>query len=827
MIYPDSFEHKIGFDTVRREIETRCLSPMGVRSAAEMAFSSNARTIATALEATAEMLAIVSGDEDLPFGTLADFEALAGQIRVPGTFLTAQELYRLGASLSTVAAIHNFFARHRNPDSGATPYPRLDDISKGLTPFPAITSMLDRILDRYAEVRDSASPALADIRHRLQSMSGTVNAVMRRVMARAAAEGVVDNDASPTMRDGRLVIPVAPMHKRKLSGIVHDESASGKTVFIEPAEVVEVNNRIRELQIEEQREVIRILVAAADEIRPHVDAIIATAATFGVIDFIHAKALYGRDTGGNLPHISSGPELEWYHACHPVLLASLKRQDKEIVPLDITLTPKQRLLVISGPNAGGKSVTLKTVGIIQYMAQCGVLPPVYENSHIGIFDDIFIDIGDDQSIEDDLSTYSSHLRNMRNFVGRGRDTSLVLIDEFGAGTEPQIGGAIAQAILHRFANKGMWGVITTHFQNLKHFAENTPGLVNGSMLYDRQKMEPLFKLSIGNAGSSFALEIARKTGLDPDIIAEAEQIVGSDYVKMDRYLLDIARDRRYWDNKRTSVRQKEKRLEELLEKYENDAETLRHARREILEEARAEAKRIIDASNAGIERTIKEIREAQADRELTLAARARLRDQRAELADTSADTSADLEHPILARAPKNKHKRRQSSQAAPQQPAAPDQITVGSAVKLDGQGSAGRVVDIQGRQATVLFGNLKTTVKLDRLRPTAADPDKAVARATSFVSRESSDDIRRRQLSFKQEIDVRGMRTDEAVQAVTYFIDDAVQFNARRVRILHGTGTGALRQYIRNYLATVPGVASAHDEDVRLGGAGITVVDLA
>lgn len=822
MIYPESFEHKIGFDSVRREIESRCLSPMGMRSAKEMTFSSDFNNVKSSLEATSEMLSILNGDEDLPFGSLADFEALAGQIRVPGTFLTAQELYRLGSGLSTVAALHSFFLRHRDSDSGVSPYPALDLISQGLTPFPAITSMLDRILDRYAEVRDTASLALADIRRRLQSMTGTVNAVMRRVLARAASEGVVDSDTSPTMRDGRLVIPVAPMHKRKMSGIVHDESASGKTVFIEPAEVVEVNNRIRELQIEEQREIIRILTAAADEIRPYIDTIIATAVVFGVIDFIHAKAQYARDINACLPNLSSSPELEWYHACHPVLLASLRRQGKEIVPLDITLTPERRLLIISGPNAGGKSVTLKTVGIIQYMAQCGVLPPVYENSHIGIFDDIFIDIGDDQSIEDDLSTYSSHLRNMKTFVTRGRPTSLILIDEFGAGTEPQIGGAIAQAILHRFADRGIWGVVTTHFQNLKHYAEETPGLVNGSMLYDRQKMEPLFKLSIGNAGSSFALEIARKTGLDPAIISEAEEIVGSDYVRMDKYLLDIARDRRYWDNKRMSVRQKEKRLEELLEKYESDAETLRHARREILDDARTEAKRIIDSSNADIERTIKEIRESQADRDITMAARGRLRDKRNEL---NAEAT-DPQHPLLSKAPKDKRKRRNSTQAQQAHPVTPT-VAAGSAVKLDGEGSAGRVLEIRGKQATVLFGNLKTTVSVDRLKPTAADPDKAIAKASSFISRESSDETRRRQLAFKQDIDVRGMRTDEAVQAVTYFIDDAIQFNARRVRILHGTGTGALRQYIRNYLSTVNGVVSVRDEDVRLGGAGITVVDLA
>ncbi|MDE7470361.1 MAG: endonuclease MutS2, partial [Paramuribaculum sp.] len=417
---------------------------------------------------------------------------------------------------------------------------------------------IDRILDKYAEVRDSASPELADIRSRLQSMGGTVNAVMRRVLSRAVADGLVDQDTAPAVRDGRLVLPVAPMNKRRINGIVHDESASGKTVFIEPAEVVEVNNRIRELQMEERREIVRILIAAADELRPHIPAMSAMSDVIGRIDFVYAKALYAAEVDGRLPHLSAKPELEWYHACHPGLLVSLRKQDKEIVPLDITLTPKQRLLIISGPNAGGKSVTLKTVGALQYMAQCGVLPPVYENSHFGIFEDIFIDIGDDQSIENDLSTYSSHLRNMRRFISDGRAASLALIDEFGAGTEPQIGGALAQAILHRFNEKGMWGVITTHFHNLKQFAEDTEGLVNGSMLYDRQQMRPLFRLSIGNAGSSFAVEIARKIGLPADIIAEAEEIVGSDYVKMDRYLLDIARDRRYWENKRQSIRVKEK-----------------------------------------------------------------------------------------------------------------------------------------------------------------------------------------------------------------------------------------------------------------------------
>lgn len=818
MIYPDSFEHKTGFDQIRSEVGALCLTAMGSRNAAEMAFVTDFDLVGSRLMATSQMLKIIGSESQFPLTSVDDLSALLSTIRVPGTFLTSQELHRVAAALTVISRLHDYFAHHRN-EEGRSEYPELDEAASGLMPLPEITTMIDRLLDRFANVRDNASPALAEIRGKIQSMSGSVNSVMRRIMGRAVAEGLIEPDASPAMRDGRLVLPVAPMNKRKINGIVHDESSSGRTVFIEPAEVVEINNRIRELQIEERREVVRILTAAADRIRPHIPQMEDMSEVLGRIDFIHAKALYARQTNGVLPNLHNGPELEWYHACHPVLLESLRKQNKEIVPLDITLRPDARLLIISGPNAGGKSVTLKTVGTLQYMLQCGMLPPVYENSHFGIFDDIFIDIGDDQSIENDLSTYSSHLRNMKRFIGSGKKTSLILIDEFGAGTEPQIGGALAQAILHRFNDNGMWGVITTHFQNLKHFAEDTDGLVNGSMLYDRQHMQPLFKLSIGNAGSSFAVEIARKTGLPEEIIAEAESIVGSDYIRMDKYLLDIARDRRYWENKRQSIRTKEKKLDQIIENYETDAQTLRLKRREIIEDARAQARKIIDEGNAGIERTIREIRTAQADKERTQAARQRLREERSLLDNAFDDSDAPQE---LKKAPKPKKKNAPHAQVR-QSP----EIEVGSAVKLDGEGTAGRVVSIEGKNATVIFGMIKTSVPLTRLRLTLSSPGKSSAGgAASFVTAATSNEMRSRQLSFKPEIDLRGMRVDEGLQAVTYFLDEAIQFAIPRVRILHGTGTGALRQYIRAYLKTVPGVADYHDEDVRFGGAGITVVEL-
>lgn len=450
------------------------------------------------------------------------------------------------------------------------------------------------------------------------------------------------------------------------------------------------------------------------------------------------------------------------------------------------------------------------------MSQCGLLPPVYENSHIGIFDDIFIDIGDNQSIEDDLSTYSSHLNNMKHFLRRGSAGTLLLIDEFGSGTEPLIGGALAQAILKEFNRMKMWGVVTTHYQNLKQLADETDGLVNGSMLYDRQQMRPLFKLSIGNAGSSFAIEIARKIGLPREIIDDASEIAGSDYINLDRYLLDVARDKRYWENKRNSIKEKEKKVDQVLARYQEDANQLREKRREIITEAQAEAKRIIENSNSTIERAIHDIRKSQAEREKTMEARRKLAEEKSRLSIDEAS-----EHPLLAKAPKPKKKK-----TSPTVPSDASAVKVGDNVKLDGQGTVGQVLEISGNQAVVAFGMLKTSVKLNRLKPTLAKIASPTNKS-SFVSSSTADRLRDKQLQFKQEIDVRGMRADEALQAVTYFLDDAIQFNTRQVRILHGTGTGILRQVLRKYIDTVPGVRSYRDEHVQFGGAGITIVELA
>ncbi|MCD8388413.1 MAG: Smr/MutS family protein [Bacteroidales bacterium] len=811
-IYPDTIENKIGFDIVRQMVSSQCLSSLGKAECERMHFSPIYKEVERQLEETHEMVRILEGPDEFPLGGIHDMTQQLKTIKVAGTHIPEGDLSRLRSSLAAMAAIASFFAHCKEEN----PYPHLDEIAQGIASFPGVLADIDRVIDKFGQVKDTASPELARLRSSLASMQGSINTAMRRVIANAVRAGLLEPDTAPSLRDGRPVIPVAPMNKRRIPGIVHDESASGKTYYIEPAEVVEASNRLRELQLDERREVLRILVELADKLRPHVPEMLEAYGILGVFDFIHAKARFAGEVGGMMPHLHQDMQLELYHAVHPVLKQTLEKQGREVVPLDIRLVPDERLLVISGPNAGGKSVTLKTVAISQYMAQCGLLPPAYENSHISVVDGIFIDIGDDQSIENELSTYSSHLRNMKYFLSQSTDRTLVLIDEFGSGTEPQIGGAIAQAVLAEFAKIGLWGVITTHYQNLKHFADDTPGLVNGSMLYDRQLMQPLFKLQIGAPGSSFAIEIARKTGLPASIIAEAERIVGSDYINLDKYLLDIARDKRYWENKRQQIRLKEKKIDTLIDKYETDAEQLRLKRREIIDEARTQAQQILEGSNAAVEKAIQEIRTSQAERERTLAARKELAETKRSLTEETADDN----HPMLK-------KRKGAKKPKAEKPEKENRpIEVGDRVLLDGSGTVGEVLEVSGKNATVAFGMIKTTVKTDRLKRTMKQVQSGAQKAASFVSASTANAMRERQLQFKPEIDVRGMRVDEAVQAITYFIDDATQFSAQRVRILHGTGTGALRQYLRDYLATVPSVASFRDEDVRFGGAGITVVEL-
>lgn len=819
MIYPDNLEYKIGFDIVRKTLASKCSNPLGKAECESMTFSNNYRLIVNSLSQTNEYLSIIKSTNDFPNGSIFDLRESLLKIKAAGSFLTETELYQLGKTLVSAAEICDYFTEEKS-----AAYPLLKQIADSLLCFPEISRHIDSILDKFGNIKDNASPELQQLRRKLLSVSSSVNGMMQRVISRYKQNGMLDKDCTPSIRDGRLVIPVAPMHKRAVKGIVHDESATGKTFFIEPEEIVEANNQIRELEADIHKEIVRILIMTADIIRPHLDDLTVFYQTIGVFDFIRAKALFANEIDATMPQISQKPEIEWYNAVHPVLFMTLSKLGKNVVPLSIQLDSKNHILLISGPNAGGKSVCLKTVGVVQYMFQCGILPPVYSNSHFGIFDNIFIDIGDEQSIENELSTYSSHLSNINYFMRHSNSKTLLLIDEFGGGTEPQIGGAIAQAILKKLNDSGSFGVITTHYQNLKNFANETDGIVNGAMLYDRNLMQPLFQLSIGTPGSSFAIEIARKIGIPSDVISYAEDIVGSDYINMDKYLLDIARDRRYWQNKRQDVRLQRKKLETLVEKYETDIQKLVVERREIIKEAKSEAKEILSHSNASIENAIHEIKKVQAEKERTKEVRRQIDDLKKRLSTEGETVETSEKMKELSAKLDKRHKKRDKASSSPQIKAE-EPLSVGDTVTVDGSNSVGEIIAIEGKNVTVAMGLFKSRVPLSKLKKTIRKAT-AATQTASFVSSSTSDNMRSRQLEFKQEIDVRGMRADEALQVVSYFIDDAVQFDIKQIRILHGTGYGILRQRIREYLNTVPDVKSYRDEHVQFGGAGITVVEL-
>lgn len=830
MIYPQNFEQKIGFDQIRLLLKDKCLSTLGEERVTDMSFSDQYVEVEERLSQVTEFVRIIQEEDSFPDQYFFDVRLSLKRVRIEGMYLDEQELFDLRRSLETIRDIIRFLNRSEDEEENDSLYPTLKRLAGDITVFPQLIGKIDGILNKYGKIKDNASTELTRIRRELASTMGNISRSLNSILRSAQSEGYVDKDVAPTMRDGRLVIPVAPGLKRKIKGIVHDESASGKTVFIEPAEVVEANNRVRELESEERREIIRILTDFSNTLRPSIPEILQSYEFLAEIDFIRAKSYFAIQTSSLKPTVDNEQLLDWTMAVHPLLQLSLARHGKKVVPLDIELNQQQRILIISGPNAGGKSVCLKTVGLLQYMLQCGMLVPMHERSHAGMFSNLFIDIGDEQSIEDDLSTYSSHLTNMKIMMKGCNERSLILIDEFGGGTEPQIGGAIAEAVLKRFNEKGTFGVITTHYQNLKHFAEDHESVVNGAMLYDRHLMQALFQLQIGNPGSSFAVEIARKIGLPEDVIADASDIVGSEYINADKYLQDIVRDKRYWEGKRQTIRQREKHMEETIARYQAEMEELQKSRKEIIRQAKEEAERMLQESNARIENTIRTIKEAQAEKEKTRLVRQELTDFRASL-DTLG--SKEQEENIARKMERlqEKQERKKNKKSEPKttltQPIAPKTIliTSGDNVKIKGQTTVGQVMEVNGKNATVAFGSIKTTVKLERLeRVNASLKTEGIAKST-FVSTQTHDQMYEKKLNFKQDIDVRGMRGDEAIQAVTYFVDDAILVGMDRVRILHGTGTGILRTLIRQYLSTVPGVNNYTDEHVQFGGAGITVVD--
>ena len=781
MLYPENIEQKIDFTVIREELLRRCSSSLGRERVDAMRMETDFEVVSRMLCLTDQMR-MAQSDPMLTFprGTMHDLRESIARIRIAGLFLDEAELDDLRKTLSFAADLEQFFA-----SLDEARYPLLRELPKNqnnpgnLNTLKDMVREIDRILDRYGKLADHASPELAQIRRELTNAQGSVSRTLASILRQAKSDGLVDADAAPTLREGRLVIPVPPGYKRKIGGIVHDESATGKTVYIEPQQVVDANNRIRELEGAERRERVRILQAVTDTLRPQTELILAKQHMLAEVDFLSAKVSLAQTLHAIRPELHDEPMLDWSDARHPVLWLHYAPQNKPVVPLSIRLqAAENRVLVISGPNAGGKSVCLKTVALLQYMLQCGLLVPVAEQSRAGLFARLMIDIGDEQSIQDELSTYSSHLRNMKFFLRNADEKTLFLIDEMGSGTEPLIGGALAEAMLRELVAKQAFGLVTTHYTNLKHFAEQTPGVVNGAMLYDRGAMRPLFQLSIGQAGSSFAIEIARQTGLGEPIIQYAIELVGVEHIDYDKQLQDIARDKRYWENKRQAIRQKEKVLEERIAQYEEQMSGIKAKKRELLDEARQQAEDLLQQSNAAIERTIREIKESKADKERTRKARARVEEMKEKVAVVKTKNA-----PLHDRA---------------ETPA----------------GKKGKVLK-DFRDLRVLKGDFPGS---------PATP----------VSQSSVSIAHQRKVHFDRTLDLRGLRVDEALEKLIAYMDDALMVGAGEVTILHGTGTGALKQLTRDYLNDLNRQRHKRgqvaldfgDGDVNHGGAGLTVVQL-
>ena len=796
MIYPENFESKIGFDRIRNQIAVLCITDGAREKLSGLHFSTSREEIVRLLEETFEMRTILMLESDFPESNYVDTALFLKKAEVTGAFLETGEILTLRKGLTAAYELVRFFGS----DSGAK-YPRLRALSRDVQGFPEIINHIDSIIDRFGKVKDSASPELYTVRRSIREREGQISRRLQQIMSQAQAAGLVDADASVSIREGRAVIPVSAANKRKIKGFVHDESATGKTVYIEPVEVVEINNELKELEYEERREVVRVLVRFTEMLRPELPGIAASGDYLTTMDLIRAKARFALDNDCTMPIVEEGSSILLKNARHTLLAQTLRKEGKSVVPLDLVLTPQKHILVISGPNAGGKSVCLKTVGLLQYMMQCGLLVSASENSEMGIFRSIFIDIGDEQSIDNDLSTYSSHLLNMKNILRHADNRSLILIDEFGTGTEPIIGGAIAEAVLEQLEAKGCFGVITTHYSNIKYYASNAQGILNGAMTFDVQNIRPLFRLETGKPGSSFAVEIARKIGLPDEIIRSASEKAGSDHINIERQLREIARDRRYWEQKRDKIHQTEKRVDELAEKYKTELETIKAERNRLLKEAKAQAQQITAEANRQIENTIRVIRESQADKEQTRLVRRKIEQYKDSLEQAPADDGAidrKIEQLRAREQRRAERKANAATQEAPEQKAdlvKPKTIEPGGKVRIQGQDAVGEVLELTGKKAIVGFGQIRTTIDLKRLEAISNSEYKKVTRSLRPTTASSASyDTAERRVHFSQQIDVRGMRASEALDATQEFIDDAIMLGFSEVRILHGKGTGALKE---------------------------------
>lgn len=815
-IYPKDFEQKIGFSDIKGLLLSFCSNSISSDYANSIKISKDYNVVCNLLEEIKEFAELVS-KSDIPSMVIEDIRPKLKTLNIEGTFLEESDLAELRNFLSIYHHLNKILVVDNTKGDLAKEnfsyiYPSLARHFDKLDIFPNLKSKIDNILSDDGTIKDNATSELKKIRHHLSTAKADVSNIVQHTFNHAQKQGWIESDASPSIRNGRIVFPVIAMHKRALKGIVHDESSTGKTMFIEPVAVLEANNKVRELEIQERREIVNILKKISETIRINVRHIIPAYNAVGYMDMIRAKYSLAKELNAVCPTLDKTSSVEYFSARHPILERSLSSNNKSIVPLDITIdNEKQKIIIISGPNAGGKSVCLKTLGLLQYMVQCGLPIPVNENSRAGVFSSIFIDIGDDQNIENDLSTYSSHLKNMCYFLKKADSNSLILIDEFGSGTDPFIGGALATSILHEFHKIGLKGIITTHYQPIKEFANNNYGVINAAMLYDRHNMTPLFRLSVGRPGSSFAIEIARKIGLSSYIIDRASDMVGQDYINQDKYLQDIVRDKRYWEKMRVEIKNEKRHIEDIKNAYNDKMTSIKTDKKAIIDNAKKEAENIITNANKIIEQTIKEIKEAQAEKELTILKRRELESFKKGLKND------ETENETTKKTQKNKNLKK--TLLSTKEKYIPKE---GDNVKVEGYSSVGVIRAIKGNKASVEIGHITMNITTDKLIPTT-EKEKIQSQKNNNML---IDQIHEKRLTFSQSLDVRGYRAIDALDAVSEYIDRAIQLSIPMVKILHGTGSGALRMTIRDYLSKFSDVKDFYDEDVRFGGAGITVVEL-
>lgn len=808
MIYPRNFENKIGFDQIRIKLKQLCLSSMGEDYVDKIRFVNRHELIQKLLTQVTEFLSVIQFSENFPSQDYFDLRPELMRLKIKGTVIEMDALFSLKASLTTITDVIAFFNKTESEE-----FPFLKELGTELILDKNILQSIDVIVDERGKIKDGASKELKNIRAKLRKKQGQIDRKISQSLNHAKTEGWTASDVEPTLRNNRMVIPVLATHKRRLKGFIHDESATGQTVYIEPAEIFDANNEIRDLENAEKREVHRILLAFTDNLRAHLEDLRSAYQYLGLIDFIRAKAKFALEVQAQMPVLLNQQKMNWVNARHPLLFMSYQEQNKAIIPLNIRLDSSQRILIISGPNAGGKSVCLKTVGLTQYMVQCGLLPALDESSEVGIFDHLFIDIGDEQSLENDLSTYSSHLLNIKHFMLNSNEQTLFLIDEFGTGTEPQLGGAIAEAALEKLNENKSYGVITTHYSNLKLLADTQDGIVNGAMLFDTHKMQPLYELRIGRPGSSFAFEIARNIGFPKVVLKNAAEKTGNTQLDFDHQLQQLEVDKLALAKKQNEMKVADGFLAEIVSKYEDLLEEVQSSKKEILSKAKQEALNVLEGSNKLIERTIKEIKEAQADKVKTKEVRHKIKQKSEELKEESAR--------VVNAKKEGKKKSIQNKIEI-----LDAEIKLGDAVKIKEQDTIGEVMEINDDEAVISFNSIKFRTPIKRLQKVSKKQAKQQSKSAKSAYSNLANDLNDRMANFNLSIDVRGNRADETVNMVAKYIDEAILLSVKEVYILHGKGDGILRNVIREHLSSVREVSAFRDQNIERGGNGITIVKL-